>query len=134
MKKAGATPKPQKRARIEESDNLVTEINAANPVVNLKEVDTIDYEKHSAAWRRKEVQERLDKAQLNPEVTGRRSNNQQAFTVWNMPVTLDTKMLSLKELKAELSIRGVSTQGTKQLLVQRLDYHIREKEPRRVKE
>ncbi len=134
MKKAGATPKPAKRARIEENDNSVTEINSANPVANLKEVDTIDYSKHTAACHQQEVQQRLDKAQLNPEVTGRRSNNQQAFTIWNMPVTLDTKLLTLKELKAELSVRGLNTQGAKQLLVQRLDYHIREKEPRRVKE
>jgi hypothetical protein len=134
MKKAGAAPKPVKRARVDEGENLVTEINTANPVVHLKDIATIDYAEHNAVSRQQEVQRRLDKSQLDPEVTGRRSNNQQAFTIWNMPVTLDTTLLTLKELKAELSVRGLSTKGDKKLLVQRLDYHIREKEPKRVKE
>lgn len=112
----------------------MTEINTANPVTNLKEVATIDYAEHDASLRQQDVQRRLDTTQLDPEVTGRRSNNQQAFTIWSIPVTLDTKLLTLKELKAELSVRGLSTKGDKKLLVQRLDYHIREKEPKRVKE
>lgn len=134
MKKAGTAPKPAKRARVDEAENVVTEINSANPVSNLKEVDPVDYNKLSASWHQKEVRERLEKGQLDPEVTGRRSNNQQAFAIWSIPVTLDTQRLSLKELKAELSVRGLSTRGTKSLLVQRLDYHLREKEPKRVKE
>jgi hypothetical protein len=134
MKKAGAAPKPVKRARVEEEQNLVTEINSENPVCHMREANSVDFSELSATWHKKEVQERLEKAQLDPKETGRRSNNEQAFSIWNIPVTLDTKLLTVKELKAELAVRGLSVKGPKNLLVQRLDYHIRKKEPTRVKE
>lgn len=125
--------KPKKRARIDESENLVTIVQHSNPANHLGE-DVVDFKVLDAEENRRDIQRRLSGNQLDPQKTGRLSNSQQAFNVWSIPVTIDSKLLTVKELRSELSVRGLATSGSKDLLIRRLDYHLKEKESHRVKE
>lgn len=53
---------------------------------------------------------------------------QQAFSIFNIPVVIDTRLLTVPELKVELKTRGLRIDGNKPRLVMRLDKYIQENE------
>lgn len=133
MNASNGSKKPAKRARVDEASCTVTVFNGANPV-NIKDIETVDYRKIDEEERQQDIKRRLEIQQLSPERTGRLSNNQQAFHFLQIPVVVDSKLLTVAELKAELKVRGLKVTGTKEQLVRRLDRYIKEEEPKRVKE
>lgn len=123
----------KKRARFDDDANQVVEFNHENPA-SVTSAAAIDLRPIVANERREEVKKKLELQQLSPEKTGRLSNNQQAFNVFQIPFVVDSKLLTVKELQSELRVRGLKLCGTKEQLVRRLDKFIQENESKRVRE
>ena len=130
----GATPSPKplrKKARIEEVPAKVTVFHSDNPA-NVSGRDPVDYRPIEKAETKQVIVERMKRSQLNP--VDARGTKQQAFSVFAIPVILDTEQLSCQELRAELKVRGLALSGTKDILRQRLDRHIMANEKERAKQ
>eukprot|EP00744_Colponema_vietnamica_P021566 GILI01030836.1.p1 GENE.GILI01030836.1~~GILI01030836.1.p1 ORF type:complete len:221 (-),score=5.10 GILI01030836.1:63-725(-) len=61
-------------------------------------------------------------------VTREANNPFQAFSFFSIPIVVDSKSLSASELKSELSMRGLSTTGTRGAMANRLDDYLRASE------
>jgi hypothetical protein len=124
-----------KRARIADTPTTqVTEFNKHVPVVAVKESDDFDYGALLKKENEKVLRKRLVATKLNPAETVKKTNLQQAFSIFAIPVVLDTKLLSVTELRAELRTRGQPLGGTKEELQSRLDKFILENEKGLMKE
>jgi hypothetical protein len=117
--------KPRKRIRIESTPvEDVVVFNHLNPANRLDQTDLVDILAIEKEDERKELRRRLQVAQLSAERTHLPSNHQQAFSIFALPVVVDTQLLSLKELQAELRVRGLRTTGPKKQLAVRLDKYL----------
>lgn len=116
-------PPRLKRLRFEEAQSTTVLFNHVNPPNTLHSgcVAPFDYTAVESEEKRQWLVERLKSTKLSADETHSMNNHQQAFNIFSIPVTLDTKLLSVKELVAELKVRGLSSVGPKARLIVRLD-------------
>ncbi len=128
-----AAPKPTKRIRIEAVDLVqhVVVFHDCNPASCIGQKELVDLKAVEKADDEKLLRRRLQVAQLSADQTRLASNHQQAFSIFALPVVVDTKLLNVRELQAELRIRGLRTTGSKKLLAIRLDKYLLEHERNR---
>lgn len=132
---------PTRRARFAVDDGgavkaTVTLFNTANPAAVLKSVEDVDYsalekaETHALLLARMRghvpVAAPAAKQGPSPAVPA------QAFSIFAIPVMVDSAALTVAELKSELRARGLRVDGPKKQLVARLDKYIHANERERI--
>jgi len=110
---------PKKRLQFDDTENVQTFIKG-NPA-NVQGPNPFDYKAQDEKDNQEVVNKRIKSRALSPERTGRLSNTQQAFSPFMIPFQIDTEWLTVKELRAELAVRGLPVSGTKSELKIRLE-------------
>ena len=122
----------RKRIRIaEDPHEEIVVFHHVNPVDRLHMASPVDLAAVERDDDARLLRRRLQESKLSASRTMQPTNHQQAFSIFSLPVVVDTKMLSLRELQAELRVRGLRITGPKKQLVIRLDKYIMEHEKER---